>query len=280
MDIVDYLRDAIDYTKSDIKNFVIGWILLSLTWFLISMAEYLTGWGEYLILMIIIVTFLIQCGYYIKIMKETLNGSNKLPNWDNCSKLLMDGLLYGIGALILLFISLIPMFVGVALYIVGLHFLVKTFSSIFEVVMDVGVWATILGFIFGYLVFLIYLPISTVNFANKGFFGFFEFKNLFKMINLKYIVLAIVVYVLTSLVYFIVYLIIVFGIMIALYLIYGSFEMVYIKIGVEKDYLLIGLIAFISSVIFGVSTLILYILYHRIFANYYRNTMEKVGDWK
>jgi hypothetical protein len=213
-------------------------------------------------------------------MKETLNGSNKLPNWDNCSKLLMDGLLYGIGALILLFISLIPMFVGVALYIVGLHFLVKTFSSIFEVVMDVGVWATILGFIFGYLVFLIYLPISTVNFANKGFFGFFEFKNLFKMINLKYIVLAIVVYVLTSLVYFIVYLIIVFGIMIALYLIYGSFEMVYIKIGVEKDYLLIGLIAFISSVIFGVSTLILYILYHRIFANYYRNTMEKVGDWK
>ncbi|AIJ05405.1 hypothetical protein JH146_0556 [Methanocaldococcus bathoardescens] len=277
MDIVDYLRDAIDYTKSDIKNFVIGWILLSLTWFLISIAKYTASWEVYLILMII---FLIQCGYYIKIMKETLNGSNKLPDWNNCPKLLIDGLLYDIGALMLLFISLIPAFVGVVLYIAGLHFLVKTFSSIFEIIMDIGVWIAILGFIFGCLVFLIYLPISTANFANKGFFGFFEFKNLFKMMNLKYIVLAIVVYVLTSLVYFIVYLIIVFGIMIALYLIYGSFEMVYIKIGVEKDYLLIGLIAFISSVIFGVSTLILYILYHRIFANYYKNTIGKVRVWK
>jgi len=277
MDIVDYLRDAIDYTKSDIKNFVIGWILLSLACFLMSMAKYTAGWEVCLILILIIVTFLIQCGYYIKIMKETLNGSNKLPNWNNYSKLLIDGLLYSIGALILLFISLIPMFVGGALYLVGLHFLVKTFSSIFEVIMDIGAWMTILGFVFGYLVFLVYLPISTANSRNKGFFGFFEFKKLFKVMNLKYIVLVIVVYILTSLIYLIVYFIIVFGIMVALYLTYGSFEMIYIKIEVEKDYLLIGLIAFISSIIFGVSTLFCMILYHRIFANYYK---EKVIDWK
>ena len=278
MNIVDHLRDVIDYTKSDIKNFVIGWILLSLTWFLISMDRYIVGWEAYLILMIIIATFLIQCGYYIKIMKETLNGSNKLPNWNNCSKLLIDGLLYSIGALILLFISLIPMFVGGALYLVGLHFLVKTFSSIFEVIMDIGAWMTILGFVFGYLVFLVYLPISTANFANKGFFGFFEFKNLFKMMDIKYIVLVIVVYVLTFLVYLIIYLIIAFGIMIALYLIYGSFEVVYIKMEVEKDYLLIGLIAFISSVIFGGLMFFCMILYHRVFANYYRSLKrEKNG---
>ena len=270
MDIVDYLRDAIDYTKSDIKNFVIGWILLSLTWFLMSMAKYTAGWEVCLILITIIATFLIQCGYYIKIMKETLNGSNKLPNWNHCSKLLVDGLLYSIGASILLFISLIPMFIGGVLYLVGLHFLVKTFSSIFEVIMNIGVWITILGFIFGYLMFLAYLPISTANFANKGFFGFFEFKNLFKMMDIKYIVLVIVVYVLTSLVYLIVYLIVVFGIMIALYSIYGGFETIYIKIGVGRNYLLIGLIAFISSIIFGGSMLFCMILYHRVFANYYR----------
>ena len=72
------------------------------------------------------------------------------------------------------------------------------------------------------------------------------------------------------LVYLIAYLIVVFGIMIALYLIYGSFEMIYIKIGIERNYLLIGLIGFVSSIILGGSMLFCMILYHRVFANYYR----------
>jgi len=46
--------------------------------------------------------------------------------------------------------------------------------------------------------------------------------------------------------------------------------MIYIKIGVEENYLLIGLIAFISSIIFGGSMFLCMILYHRVFANYYR----------
>jgi hypothetical protein len=206
----DYLVDSFKYAFSDIKKGIVGGLLLSIPSVLailttILMAVYISKLNPYsmmfgfsipkvvisvlivgglLVLVILMVEFIVN-GYYVRTMKTTVDGENKLPDWGNIVELVRKGFLYWLGklALGLMFfgVPVLPMLVGVAVGekspIAGL------------VLMGIGL---ILLLIFG-IVYLFYSYLAEVNYSIKGFMGFFEYKKIFKMMSPTYIVLLVVV---------------------------------------------------------------------------------------
>ncbi|AIJ05505.1 hypothetical protein JH146_0656 [Methanocaldococcus bathoardescens] len=200
----DYLTESFKYAFSDIKKGIIGGLLLAISGVfsvLLSIImltigtnsnpnnifKILTG-----MLIAIAVGFLISLvigfvidGYYVRIMKTTVEGFDNLPEWDNFIDLLMRGFLYFVGVLILAFIFLI---IPIILFGIGVLLITQD-----EIIGMVSLMISFVIFIILLILLLFYLPLAEVNFSINGFLGFFEFKKIIKMMSLKYIVLVIVV---------------------------------------------------------------------------------------
>ena len=159
-------------------------------------------------------------GYCIGIIKNTLKGIDTLPDWN--SEIVKDGILYTCALFILSLVVHLP---AILLLIIGLFDIpgdpIDCYSGKFPIdgvfyisitsilnlvvylpvtlLLTVGLSSTLEG-LTGYLVYLIpfnmllalivlliYVPLATVNFAKKGFFGFFKFSDVLKKISLEYI---------------------------------------------------------------------------------------------
>ena len=190
----DYLTESFKYAFSDIKKGIIGGLLLAISGvfsILLSIITFTAGANSnpYNIfkiltgmLIAIIIGFLISLvigfivdGYYVRIMKTTVEGNDNLPEWDNFIDLLVRGFLYFVGILILAFIFLI-----IPIILFGIGILLITQDKI------IG-WAPLMmsfvKFIILFILLAFYLPLAEVNFSINGFLGFFEFKKIIRMIS-------------------------------------------------------------------------------------------------
>ncbi|WP_048197462.1 DUF4013 domain-containing protein [Methanocaldococcus sp. FS406-22] len=62
--------------------------------------------GGFGFLIALIISFIVD-GYYVRVMKTTVENYDILPDWDNVADLLKRGFLYWIGVVILLIIFMI-----------------------------------------------------------------------------------------------------------------------------------------------------------------------------
>ncbi|ACV24075.1 DUF4013 domain-containing protein [Methanocaldococcus fervens] len=199
----DYIIESFKYAFSDIKKGIVGGLLLSISEvfsILFSVFMIATDVSSNIpnfeiltsLLTVMAVGFLISLiigfiidGYYVRVMKTTVEGFNNLPEWNNFADLFVKGILYVIGSLILAVVFLI-----VPIILLFVSILLATQSN------SIGLAFLIISFvIFGILLIalIFYLPLAEVNFSVKGFLGFFEFKKIFKLMSVKYVLLVIVV---------------------------------------------------------------------------------------
>jgi len=203
--IEDYIKEPLKYAFSDLKKGVVGGVLVSLfpvalSTLMLLLTPYLDKMkmGFYsmphltpLIIIVGVLAFIgflisfLVYGYYVKVMKSTLEGNNQLPEWDGFGEMFIKGILWCFGGLL---VSIIFLIIPLLVMGIGVVYLPKS--------PDVGIILFGLG-ILSMILFLIplafYIPLATINFAKKGFFGFFEFVEIFKKFSLEYITLFIAV---------------------------------------------------------------------------------------
>ncbi|CAB3289100.1 conserved membrane protein of unknown function [Methanocaldococcus lauensis] len=275
----DYISDAFRYAFSDIKKGLVGGLLYAISGALSvfvsiviepGMMEgvYLEKFTTLLILSSIgfliglIVGFLVD-GYYIRVMKTTVEGSNTLPEWNNISDLLVKGFLYTIGTLILVIIFMLPLII---LFIIGIFAMAIDSSGIIGLPL---LLISLLLMILLIILFILYSYLAEVNFSVKGFFGFFEFKKIFKLMSLKYVVLLILVVIITVIV-----LLIVSSPFIIVYMLYAaqtpSFYYEYIP---STPMIIIKLISTIVSSFVG---FFMEVFSKRAIALYYKDKIEEL----
>jgi len=156
---------------------------------------------------------MIVLGYYIGVIKNTLEGLNTLPNWSNFGEIVKDGILYFLALFIL---TILVFFPAILISTIGSSLTIGGDISYLTVAGDISYLYTyllssfllltvvLIYMIMATTILWVYLPLATVNFAKKGFFGFFEVVDILKKkISLGYITILI----LYSIVYFTVVLI-------------------------------------------------------------------------
>jgi hypothetical protein len=210
----EYLTDAFKYAFSDIKKGIIGGLLVTIPAVLmfllgfimaIYVAKYISSnmmysmmlsftlpktvlmtiiVGIFALLISLIVKFMVD-GYYVKIMKTTVDSVNSLPDWDNFVELIKIGFLYWIGGIVL---GLMFFAIPIVMILIGMAILAKN-PIAGAVLIGIGVILALILLI----VYVFYKYLADVNYSVKGFMGFFEFKKIFKMMSLTYVILLIVV---------------------------------------------------------------------------------------
>ena len=173
--IEKYIVEPFEYATSDWLKVLIGGLLLFFSLTLDWILSILLGPFSFILILVIDLIVIIAInGYYIAVIRNTLQGLDTLPDWSNLGEILRDGALY-IGALfILLLVVYLPAIL--LLSIVGLLFDWATTTLLLLHYVSVSLIAL-----------MIYVPLATVNFAKKGFLGFFEVGDIFKKISLEYL---------------------------------------------------------------------------------------------
>ncbi|AAB98226.1 hypothetical protein MJ_0233 [Methanocaldococcus jannaschii DSM 2661] len=124
-------------------------------------------------------------GYNVRIMKTTVEGLNVAPDWNNITDLLYRGILYIVGLVLL---NIIFYFIPAILFVFGIFSLyISKIIGAFLIIIS------ILIFIISVISLWLYSKLAEVNYSVKGFYGFFEFKEIFKMIGIRYIILVIII---------------------------------------------------------------------------------------
>jgi hypothetical protein len=144
--------------------------------------------GIFALLICLIVKFMVD-GYYVKIMKTTVESGNSLPDWDNFAELIKIGFLYWIGGIVL---GLMFFVIPIVMILVGVVVLAKS-PIAGAVLIGIGLILALILLI----VYIFYKYLADVNYSVKGFMGFFEFKKIFKRMSITYVILLIVVVLIT-----------------------------------------------------------------------------------
>ena len=172
-----YILEPLRYTTSDWLKVVIGGLLLffnlTLDWTLSLLL------GPFSIIPTIIIDLVVSIvimGYYIGVIKNTLEGLDILPDWSNIGEILIDGALC-VGALLIL---LLVIYLPLILLLVAVGNL--SFPWIMVVFFYILVYILV-----SLIALMIYTPLATVNLVKKGFFGFFDFEEVFKKISPEYL---------------------------------------------------------------------------------------------
>ncbi|CAB3289102.1 conserved membrane protein of unknown function [Methanocaldococcus lauensis] len=218
--IDEYISEAFKYAFSDIKKGLVGGFLYAISGTLgvlisvvfarlinpMSMSYHNFGgkltmfFGITLIIFLIglIVGFLVD-GYYVRVMRTTVEGSNELPEWSNITDLLIRGFLYAVGVFILLVIFLLPLII---LLIIGAYYIITQHNIGNGLIL---LFASLVISIPFFIVYVFYTPLAEVNYSVKGFLGFFEFKRIFRLMSIKYIILVILIMVITFIINAVIY---------------------------------------------------------------------------
>ncbi|MBW9222646.1 DUF4013 domain-containing protein [Methanothermococcus sp. SCGC AD-155-C09] len=201
-----YLKEPFKYATSDWIKVSIG---ISLLFFImlisLALALLLGPFAAIFTFIPVLIVSILLTGYYIGVIKNTLNGIDSLPNWSNFMEFIKDGILYYIAVTILSLVVYLPL---ILLIIVGIFFTggfenyltSGDLSSIITTPLIIFAMLSILYILIVSIVLMIYIPLATVNFAKKGFFGFFEFFDILKKVSIRYILILIL--------YFVIYIIV------------------------------------------------------------------------
>jgi hypothetical protein len=143
--------------------------------------------GVYALIMLLSVIFgSLQYGYYMKLAKNTVESYNTLlPEWEGWYDIFKKGILFYIGSILLALIVFVPFIIlasmiGYGIWLVGgIPILIIYF------------FAVLVAYLLITLLYMFYFYLASVNFANVGFKGFFEFKKVIELMSLKYLALVI-----------------------------------------------------------------------------------------
>ena len=213
MFIKKYIKEPFEYAMSDWKKILIGGIF-GMVYLLptkllgviiqsqninLRAEEYLSIdlimsiIGVYAIIIILSIVFKsIQYGYYMKVAKNTIesydntnNTNNNLPEWEELGNIFKTGILYFIGSILLALVVFLPFIAIAGLIGYGIYITAG-------VVLLMPYWFVAIGLYFILaIVYMLYFYLASVNFAKKGFKGFFEFKKVIGLMSLKYVALVI-----------------------------------------------------------------------------------------
>jgi len=232
-----YILEPLRYTTSDWLKVVIGGLLLffnlTLDWTLSLLL------GPFSIIPTIIIDLVVSIvimGYYIGVIKNTLEGLDILPDWSNIGEILIDGALCVGALLILLLVIYLPLILLLAMGNLSFQWIMVALLYILVVL----------------IALMIYTPLATVNLVKKGFFGFFDFEEVFKKISPEYLGI-IALYTLWEI-----------GIVVVFYL------MATISLFVFFLILPLGILCFLlSTLVISVIIFGLWIMFSRAIAKYY-----------
>jgi len=189
--IEEYVVEPFKYTTSDWLKILIGASLLFISVIIYVMLNFI---GEILIVLLgpfaIPFLFIMFCiymvfevivdGYYIGVIRSTLKGLDTLPNWINIGRILIDGVLYKVASIALMFLYLVVYFPLILLLVIVKQLL--QFISWRDWVLGLVLITVIL-----FITWSIYVPLATVNFAKKGFLGFFDIWGILKKFSFEYL---------------------------------------------------------------------------------------------
>jgi len=204
-----YLIEPFKYATSDWLKVLIVILLLGIPIVIISIsliAYIKLNFSTFILtlgigLLFFIITSMAITGYYIGVVKNTLKGLDTLPDWSNFIEILKDGVLYTVALFILILLAYLP---AILLLIIGIFFTgaiatVDSFghSDLWTII------TSLLAYILVLLLYMlvvsialkIYVPLATVNFAKKGFSGFFKFSDVLKKISFEYILILLLYFV-------------------------------------------------------------------------------------
>ena len=204
-----YLIEPFKYATSDRLKVLIVILLLGIPIVIISIsliAYIKLNFSTFILtlgigLLFFIITSMAITGYYIGVVKNTLKGLDTLPDWSNFIEILKDGVLYTVALFILILLAYLP---AILLLIIGIFFTgaiatVDSFghSDLWTII------TSLLAYILVLLLYMlvvsialkIYVPLATVNFAKKGFSGFFKFSDVLKKISFEYILILLLYFV-------------------------------------------------------------------------------------
>ena len=139
-----------------------------------------------LIIFLSIIFGSLQYGYYMKLAKNTVESyDTQLPEWEGWYDLFKKGIMFYIGSLLLALIVFLPFIIiasiiGYGIYLIGIPLLLIIYF-----------FAVLGAYLLIALLYMFYFYLASVNFANVGFKGFFEFKKVIELMSLKYLVLVI-----------------------------------------------------------------------------------------
>jgi hypothetical protein len=106
LDIGDIVKNSLGYPLSNTKNFLIlGLIILLADLYSISLSLGIKNIYLALLIVLNILILILRCGYNIRILDSSINGSDDLPNFGNWKRMFIDGL----KLLIVIIIYVIPL---------------------------------------------------------------------------------------------------------------------------------------------------------------------------
>jgi hypothetical protein len=151
----------------------------------------LTIFGAFgLIILASIIFGSLQFGYYMSIARNTVKfDDNQLPEWENWKELFKDGILYYIGSMLLALVIFIPFILLISIIGYGIYLAVGIPGLIIYIFLAIAIYMLLS------LIYLFYLYLASINYANTDFMGFFEFKKILNLMSVKYIVLVIILFI-------------------------------------------------------------------------------------
>ena len=157
MQTKEFVIDTLRYPFTDWKKFLILFIIVFFS----------VGFGELWIVPILL--SIISSGYVMRIIESTLEDSNKLPEFSDLKKILIDGLKY----VIVGFLYSIPLYVVTFLMMGSL---IQEYSSTLQI--DLGP-----SIVVGFVINIFYLMGLAHMVHEKTIKGAFAFKKILKLIN-------------------------------------------------------------------------------------------------
>ncbi|MBP2200810.1 hypothetical protein J3E07_000208 [Methanococcus voltae] len=285
----DYIINPLKYALSNIKALLIFAILefIPLAMFLIMLVAIVTpfsqsafdmgqmspeslimlmfslGVGFVIFLFIGIIIDLIVSiflnGYIMKILSTTINGEQKLPEWENWKELFYKGFVFFIGTVIL----------NLVFFFINMGFGIIDYMSVFFFsYSDIGIFAlfvSIIVFFFKLVLSIIqaiYTPLALSNYAyTEEFKGFFEVKKIFKMMSLNWLAVLIVAVIVVLIIELPLYALIVFAII----------------FGIITESVTLAVVLGIVGILYASITLPLVSIYmYRCYGTYYKKTNEEL----
>ncbi|EHP86462.1 DUF4013 domain-containing protein [Methanotorris formicicus] len=268
----DYIIEPLKYALSDTKKLFVGGVLS-----LVGMVSIL--FGVFLVILGIMPTIMPEdiihlkvfgmtgvilggafsligflcllaiSGYYMQIIKYTLEDKNELPEWENFLHMVKKGFLYAVGISILTILINIPSYLFTLVSAYNDSLIVSIIGDVISIICSLIAWLII--------------PLATVNFVAKDrFFAFFYFREIIKMMSFEYVGVLFAIVVMS----FVIVILYILGLV--------AFTVVFWFV---NKLLMIVIIA-ISILVFPFIDIFIRVFSNRAYAKYYKNLYHSQND--
>ncbi|ABR54820.1 conserved hypothetical protein [Methanococcus vannielii SB] len=205
-----YIKEPLIYASSDFKKIFVGGVLQLVSIFTIILGLFLMVAGVIpsimgmmnlaiitsivgivlglLISIIGVLVLAVVSGYYVKIIRETIDGKMELPEWGDFKELLKKG------ATLLMGMFVLQLAFGIISVIISSPFIILSIlneSAMNSIAIDLAL--NLISFVISIFQAL-YLTLAMITYVDKDkFSGFFDLKEIVSKISLEYVLVLLLV---------------------------------------------------------------------------------------